>query len=280
MIVLILFDQIGVYLRYVKSDDFSPARKVEKPFQASAIDKEILKDKSHFRVANLTVSPLEDGTTSYFHQSIGGYHAAKMGRYKELFDYQVARNNIEVLHMLNAKYLIVLDDKGNPQLQLNDKANGNAWFVQNLKQVTSANDEMKSLDSIQSKSEAVIDISKIETKLPNSFAADSTAIIQLVKNNLTELTYLSKSDTDQFAVFSEIFYADGWNAYLNGKLVPHFRVNYVLRGMQVPAGDNQIEFKFEPKVIQQGSFISLASYGLLVLLMILGFLKIRKASTQ
>lgn len=280
LIVLILFDQIGVNLRYVNSDDFSPPRKVEKPFQASAIDKEILKDKSHFRVANLTVSPLEDGTTSYFHQSIGGYHAAKMGRYKELFDYQVARNNIEVLHMLNAKYLIVLDDKGNPQLQLNDKANGNAWFVQNLKQVTSANDEMKSLDSIQSKSEAVIDISKIETKLPNSFAADSTAIIQLVKNNLTELTYLSKSDTDQFAVFSEIFYADGWNAYLNGKLVPHFRVNYVLRGMQVPAGDNQIEFKFEPKVIQQGSFISLASYGLLVLLMILGFLKIRKASTQ
>lgn len=275
LIVLVLFDQIGVNLRYVNADDFSPARKVEKPFQASAIDKEILKDKSHFRVANLTVSPLEDGTTSYFHQSIGGYHAAKMGRYKELFDYQVARNNIEVLHMLNAKYLIVPDDKGNPQLQLNDKANGNAWFVQNLKQVTSANDEMKSLDSIQSKSEAVIDISKIETKLPNSFAADSTATIQLVKNNLTELTYLSKSDTDQFAVFSEIFYADGWNAYLNGKLVPHFRVNYVLRGMQVPAGDNQIEFKFEPKVIQQGSFISLASYGLLVLLMILGFLKIR-----
>ena len=279
LIVLVLFDQIGVNLRYVNADDFSPARKVEKPFQASAIDKEILKDKSHFRVANLTVSPLEDGTTSYFHQSIGGYHAAKMGRYKELFDYQVARNNIEVLHMLNAKYLIVPDDKGNPQLQLNDKANGNAWFVQNLKQVTSANDEMKSLDSIQSKSEAVIDISKIETKLPNSFAADSTATIQLVKNNLTELTYLSKSDTDQFAVFSEIFYADGWNAYLNGKLVPHFRVNYVLRGMQVPAGDNQIEFKFEPKVIQQGSFISLASYGLLVLLMILGFLKIRKASS-
>lgn len=279
LIVLILFDQIGVNLRYVNADDFSPARKVEKPFQASAIDKEILKDKSHFRVANLTVSPLEDGTTSYFHQSIGGYHAAKMGRYKELFDYQVAQNNIEVLHMLNAKYLIVPDDKGNPQLQLNDKANGNAWFVQNLKQVTSANDEMKSLDSIQSKSEAVIDISKIETKLPNSFAADSTATIQLVKNNLTELTYLSKSDTDQFAVFSEIFYADGWNAYLNGKLVPHFRVNYVLRGMQVPAGDNQIEFKFEPKVIQQGSFISLASYGLLVLLMILGFLKIKKASS-
>ena len=279
LIVLVLFDQIGVNLRYVNADDFSPARKVEKPFQASAIDKEILKDKSHFRVANLTVSPLEDGTTSYFHQSIGGYHAAKMGRYKELFDYQVARNNIEVLHMLNAKYLIVPDDKGNPQLQLNDKANGNAWFVQNLKQVTSANDEMKSLDSIQSKSEAVIDISKIETKLPNSFAADSTATIQLVKNNLTELMYLSKSDTDQFAVFSEIFYADGWNAYLNGKLVPHFRVNYVLRGMQVPAGDNQIEFKFEPKVIQQGSFISLASYGLLVLLMILGFLKIKKASS-
>ena len=280
LIVLTLFDQIGVNLRYVNADDFSPARKVEKPFQASAIDKEILKDKSHFRVANLTVSPLEDGTTSYFHQSIGGYHAAKMGRYKELFDYQVARNNIEVLHMLNAKYLIVPDDKGNPQLQLNDKANGNAWFVQYLKQVTSANDEMKSLDSIQSKSEAVIDVSKLKSKLPSSFSQDSTATIQLVKNNLTELSYVSKSKTDQFAVFSEIFYADGWNAYLNGKLVPHYRVNYVLRGMLVPAGDNQIEFKFEPKVIQQGSLISLVSYGLLILLLIFGILKFRKASSQ
>ena len=280
LIVLTLFDQIGVNLRYVNADDFSPARKVEKPFQASAIDKEILKDKSHFRVANLTLSPLEDGTTSYFHQSIGGYHAAKMGRYKELFDYQVARNNIEVLHMLNAKYLIVPDDKGNPQLQLNDKANGNAWFIQNLKQVTSANAEMISLDSIQSKSKAVIDVSEIETELPSSYAVDSTATIQLVKNNLTELTYVSKSNTDQFAVFSEIFYADGWNAYLNGKLVPHYRVNYVLRGMPVPVGDNQIEFKFEPKVIQQGSLISLVSYGLLILLLIFGTLKFRKASTQ
>lgn len=280
LVVLTLFDQIGVNLRYVNADDFSPARKVEKPFQASAIDKEILKDKSHFRVANLTLSPLEDGTTSYFHQSIGGYHAAKMGRYKELFDYQVARNNIEVLHMLNAKYLIVPDDKGNPQLQLNDKANGNAWFIQNLKQVTSANAEMISLDSIQSKSEAVIDVSEIETELPSSYAVDSTATIQLVKNNLTELSYVSKSTTDQFVVFSEIFYADGWNAYLNGKLVPHYRVNYVLRGMPVPAGDNQIEFKFEPKVIQQGSLISLVSYGLLILLLIFGILKFRKASTQ
>ena len=280
LIVLTLFDQIGVNLRYVNADDFSPARKVEKPFQASAIDKEILKDKSHFRVANLTLSPLEDGTTSYFHQSIGGYHAAKMGRYKELFDYQVARNNIEVLHMLNAKYLIVPDDKGNPQLQLNDEANGNAWFIQNLKQVTSANAEMISLDSIQSKSKAVIDVSEIETELPSSYAVDSTATIQLVKNNLTELTYVSKSNTDQFAVFSEIFYADGWNAYLNGKLVPHYRVNYVLRGMPVPLGDNQIEFKFEPKVIQQGSLISLVSYGLLILLLIFGILKFRKASKQ
>ena len=280
LIVLTLFDQIGVNLRYVNADDFSPARKVEKPFQASAIDKEILKDKSHFRVANLTLSPLEDGTTSYFHQSIGGYHAAKMGRYKELFDYQVARNNIEVLHMLNAKYLIVPDDKGNPQLQLNDKANGNAWFIQNLKQVTSANAEMISLDSIQSKSEAVIDVSEIETELPSSYPVDLTATIQLVKNNLTQLTYVLKSNTDQFAVFSEIFYADGWNAYLNGKLVPHYRVNYVLRGMPVPVGDNQIEFKFEPKVIQQGSLISLVSYGLLILLLIFGTLKFRKASKQ
>lgn len=275
-----LVDLIGVNLRYVNTDDFTSARLVERPFKATEIDKHILQDTTHYRVANLTVSPLEDGTTSYFHQSIGGYHAAKMGRYKELFDYQVARNNLEVLHMLNAKYLILPDEKGNPQLQLNNQANGNVWFVQNLKQVESANSEMKALDSLKSKFEAVIDIRNIVEKLPTSFVKDSTAMIQLQENKLTELVYTSVSKTDQFAVFSEIFYQDGWNAYLDGKLVPHYRVNYVLRGMPIPAGTHQIVFKFEPKVIQQGSVVSLLSYGLLILFIGFGIIKYRKAGSS
>ena len=98
---------VSVNLNYVNNDSFERARNIEKPFQLNDIDKQILKDKSYYRVANFAASPLQDGRTSYFHNSIGGYHAAKMGRYQELFDYQIAKNNMEVLNMLNAKYFII-----------------------------------------------------------------------------------------------------------------------------------------------------------------------------
>tara|TARA_Y100000034_G_scaffold100570_1_gene124107 strand:- start:34653 stop:37091 length:2439 start_codon:yes stop_codon:yes gene_type:complete len=276
LIAFCLIDLIGINLNYLSQDDFKTARKVEKPFTASRIDKEILKDTSHYRVANLTVNILEDGTTSYFHQSLGGYHAAKMGRYSELFDYQVSKNNFEVLHMLNAKYLIVPGQKGEPQLQLNDQANGNAWFVSELKKVQSADEEIIALDSLNSKQTAVIDISKIAETLPSLDRKDSVSSIELVKHEVTELHYQTSSTTDQFAVFSEIFYKDGWNAYLDGKLVPHYRVNYVLRGMPIPAGKHEVVFKFEPKVIQLGSMVSLSSYVILILLVGVGFYLQRK----
>lgn len=276
LIFFSLFDLIGVNLRYVNNDNFSSARRVERPFTATAIDKEIVRDKSHYRVANLTVNMLEDGTTSYFHNSIGGYHAAKMKRYAELFEYQVAKNNSEVLHMLNAKYLIVPGKEGQPQLQVNDQANGNAWFVNRLIKVKSADEEIKALDSIISKEQAVINTTKIETNLPDAFESDSLATISLEKFSLTELVYNSKARKKQFAVFSEIFYQDGWNAYLDGELVPHYQVNYVLRGLEIPAGEHQIVFRFEPKVIQQGSFISLSAYGISVILLLLAAYQYQK----
>ncbi len=280
LVFICLFDLIGINLNYLNQDDFTSARKVEKPFTASPIDKEILKDKSHYRVANLTTNILEDGTTSYFHQSLGGYHAAKMGRYSELFDYQISKNNFEVLHMLNAKYLIVPGQKGEPQLQLNDQANGNAWFVSEVKKVQSADEEIIALDSLDTKQTAVIDISKVNEEIPAIGQKDSLASIRLIKHEVTELTYQSSSTSNQFAVFSEIFYQDGWNAYLNGELVPHYRVNYVLRGMPIPAGENEIVFKFEPKVIQLGTMVSLSSYALLLLLAGFGFYLQRKNKTS
>lgn len=264
--VFVLFDLISVNKNYVSEDDFKSSRKVKKPFVASAADKLILQDKEHFRVGNFTVNPINDGSTSYFHQSIGGYHAAKLGRYQELFEHQIAKNNMQVLNMLNTKYFIVPDDKGNPQAQLNQNANGNAWFVENVKIVNSANDEIKALDSLNTKTNAVVDKSKIDSKIQFNIQKDSTATIQLTKYDVITLTYQSKTQKDQFAVFSEIYYKNGWNAYVDGKLTPHFRVNYVLRGMIVPAGEHTIEFKFEPKVIQQGKLISLSSYGLLILI--------------
>jgi uncharacterized membrane protein HdeD (DUF308 family) len=264
LIVFLLFDLISVNKNYVNEDHFKPSRRVEKPFTASNADKSILQDDTHFRVGNFTINPMEDGSTSYFHQSIGGYHAAKMGRYKELFDFQIAKNNMETLNMLNTKYFIVADKSGNKQAQINPDANGNVWFVENVKLVNSANEEILALDSLNTKTTAVIDKSKIESKIQFNISKDSTATIELTKYNVTELTYQSNTQKEQFAIFSEIYYKDGWNGYVDGKLTPHFRVNYVLRGMKIPKGEHKIEFKFEPKVIQQGSMISLASYFILI----------------
>jgi uncharacterized membrane protein HdeD (DUF308 family) len=262
--LFILFDLISVNKKYVNADDFKASRKIEKPFTASPADTKILQDKTHYRVANFSVDPMNDGSTSYFHQSIGGYHAAKLGRYQELFDFQIAKNNMQVLNMLNTKYFIIADDKGTPQAQKNRDANGNAWFVSALIPVKTANEEIQALDAINTKTAAVI----LESDYKNSgiqfpIQQDSVATINLVNYNVTSLTYSSKTETEQFAVFSEIFYKEGWNAYVDDELTPHFRVNYVLRGMKIPKGTHEIEFKFEPKVIQQGKAFSFISYGLL-----------------
>lgn len=269
LVVFVLFDLLSVDKKYVNEDDFKSARKIEKPFTASSADKLILQDKTHFRVGNFTVNPMNDGSTSYFHNSIGGYHAAKLGRYQELFDFQIAKNNMQVLNMLNTKYFIVGNDKGEKQAKLNSDANGNVWFVDKVKVVNSANEEIQALDSLNTKRVAVY-AKEIPQKRKFLFPQekDSTATIELLNYDVTTLTYQSKTAKEQFAVFSEIYYKDGWNAYVDGKLTPHFRVNYVLRGMIVPAGKHTIEFKFEPKVIQQGKIISLSSYGLLLLITI------------
>ncbi|EAQ42050.1 YfhO family protein [Polaribacter sp. MED152] len=264
LVVFILVDLLSVDKRYVNESDFKSSRKVEKPFIATNADKQILKDTSHYRVANFTIDPMQDGSTSYFHQSIGGYHAAKMGRYKELFDYQIAKNNMRVLNMLNTKYFIVANQNNQPQAQLNQDAFGNAWFVNNVVLVDSADKEMNALDTLNTKTAAVIDRSKLEESNSFNFEKDSTANISLESYDVTKLTYNSKTQKEQFAVFSEIYYKDGWNAYVDGELTPHYRVNYVLRGMIIPAGEHQIVFKFEPKVIQKGSLVSLISYGLLI----------------
>ena len=262
--LLILFDLISVNKKYVNADDFKTARKIKKPFTKSGADKFILQDKSHYRVANFAVDLMNDGSTSYYHNSIGGYHAAKLGRYQELFDFQIAKNNIQVFNMLNTKYFIIPDAEGNPKAQQNTETNGNVWFVDKLIPVKNANEEIKALDSLNTKEEAVIlenDYKKIDTQF--SMQQDTIATIALVDYKVTSLTYNSKTETEQFAVFSEIFYKEGWNAYIDGELVPHYRVNYVLRGMKIPAGNHKIEFKFEPKVIQQGKTVSLISYVLL-----------------
>ena len=255
--VLILFDLVQVNLRYVNGDDFKEARAIDKPFKASTADLQILKDKSHYRVANFSTDPFQDGRTSYFHKSIGGYHAAKMGRYQDLIEFQLSKQNMQVYNMLNTKYFIIPGDNGEVIAQQNPNANGNAWFVKNINYVQTADQEIRALDSTQTKNIAIVNENNIYKKINFSLEVDSLAYIKLTEYSLNSLTYETSSKFDEFSVFSEIYYKNGWKSYIDGELQPYTNVNYVLRGMEIPKGEHIIKFKFEPSVIKTGSIISL-----------------------
>ena len=268
---IILFDLVGVNKRYVNNDDFVSAIQVNQPFQKNEADKEILKDTSHFRVFDLVSGPSKP---SYYHNSLNGYNAAELKRYRELFDFYIAKNNINVLNMLNTKYIIIKDDNGNPVPYTNKDANGNAWFVKSLKRLESSNKEILALDSLDNKNKAVytyIDKTKHflkESRGFKSFDVDSLASIKLIEHKPNYLKYESNNSNDGFAVFSEVYYGNGWKTFIDGEETTHMRVNYTLRGMEIPAGKHIIEFKFDPDVVKTGSSIALASsifFGILLL---------------
>ncbi len=274
--VLILADLVGVNRRYVNSDDFVSKQLVNTPFQATQADLEIQKDKSHYKVLDLSVNPFNSGRASYFHNAFGGYHAAKPKHAQELMDHQIQKNNLEILNMLNVKYIIQTDQEGQVVASQNPYANGNAWFVQNLKKTDSANEAMKALDSLNTRVEAII-VSDLDLK---SFNVDSTATIDLKVFTPKYLEYESNNTNDGFAVFSENYYEKGWKAMIDGEETIHFRVNYLLRGLPIPAGNHKIEFKFKPEVVQRGSKLSLASSVVIGLMLIGGlFYEFRKTST-
>lgn len=269
--VLILFDLVGVDKRYVNNDDFVSAVQVNKPFEANEADKEILKDSGHFRVFDLVGGAAKP---SYFHNSLNGYNAAELKRYSDVFDFYVAKNNINVLNMLNTRYLIAEDESGNPVPYTNEDANGNAWFVKKLKKVNSANEEIIALDSLDTKNVAVINDfeygSRFKAEGLPIYNVDSLATIKLLVVKPNYLKYESKNNNKGFVVFSEVYYGNGWKTLVDGKETTHIRVNYTLRGMELPAGNHIIEFKFDPDVVKTGSRIALASSILLGLLLLGG----------
>ncbi|WP_348813506.1 YfhO family protein [Flavobacterium maritimum] len=267
--LLMIFDLFFVDKKYVSGKDFVSGREVEVPFQESPSDVEILKDKSHYRVFEVNGN-LTSARASYFHKSLGGYHAAKPRRVQQLFDYQISKNNMEILNMLNVKYVIQTDKEGNEFPTSNPNVNGNAWFVSQIKFVQTADEEMKALDSLDSKNVAVLNQSEFGSIFKNddtAFAKDSSATIKLDVYKPNYLKYTSVNSNKGLAVFSEIYYEKGWNAFIDGKEVSHFRVDYVLRALTIPAGKHTIEFKFEPQVVKTGSTITLiSSIGMLLLL--------------
>ncbi|MBU2951973.1 YfhO family protein [Tamlana agarivorans] len=267
---LILFDLVGVDRRYVNNDDFVSGVKMSKPFQASEVDKYILQDTTNYRVYDLVSGPSKP---SYYHNSLNGYNAAELRRYREVFDFYISKNNINVLSMLNTKYIVAQDDKGNAFPYENEEINGNAWFIDSLKVVNSANEEILELDSLNTKMTAVYMphvASELVGEHKGGFKNDSVSSINLLDYKPNYLKYKSNNKNDGFAVFSEIYYGNGWKVFVDGEPANFMRVNYILRGMPVPAGSHVIEFKFDPDVVKTGSKITLASSVLLVILLLCG----------
>jgi hypothetical protein len=269
---LMVLDLVVIDKNYVNEDSFVNARQVIEPFQPSPADLKILQDSDpNFRVFEPSQG-MASGRTSYFHKAIGGYSAVKPQRIQQLYDYQIANNNMQVLNMLNVKYVIQTTEEGEPIPLQNPGANGNAWFVENVKFVNSADAEMKALEDLNTLQTAVINSSEFNTmfteKSTKQFVKDSLATIKLTTYEPNYLKYTSTNSNVGLAVFSEVYYKNGWIATIDGKEVPIFRTNFVLRGIEIPAGKHDIEFRFEPVVVQRGGTISLiSSIGMLILLL-------------
>ena len=286
MTVLMLADLWAVDRRYLNDKDFVKQQPSEM-YQESVADKEILKDTdSTFRVLNIN-NPWQETNTSYYHHSIGGYHAVKLRRYQELIDYrldgelrtvigalQKAKTVTDVmpvlatcpsLNMLNTRYIIYNPEQ--PPLK-NPFAFGNAWFVDELEVVENADAEIEALNSINPRKTAVVDKrfqQDLEGFVPQP---DSAATIRLETYRPNRLTYKSHASTEQLAVFSEVYYQPGWKATIDGKEVPHFRADWVLRGMRVPAGEHTIVFEFRPSGYVTAAYIASYSSFLILLLLI------------
>ena len=242
---VMLLDLVPVDRRFLSDENFvSPRRTQVTP---SAADRAIMQDtEPGYRVLNLTVSPFNDATTSYFHRSVGGYHGAKLARYQDLIDRYLNDLNPAVLDMLNTRYLIVPGEDGQPRAQRRTSAFGTAWFVDSLAGAASAREEIDLLEKANLRTTAVVDdrlAEKIEPQAPTPETLAS-ARIGLTEYRPNYLRYEYSAPEKAVAVFSEIYYDKGWTAYVDGKESPYFRADYVLRAMELPAGKHVVEWRF------------------------------------
>ncbi|MDR1372014.1 MAG: hypothetical protein LBJ17_02655 [Dysgonamonadaceae bacterium] len=274
--VLTLSDLWSVDKRYLNDSFFVEKKQREQVFDLSQADKIILKDTTpSYRVLNISTNTFNDAATSYYHKSIGGYHAAKLRRYQELIDARLMPEiesitgrlrtaqsesdldslfiNTPAINMLNGRYIIYHPDAAP---LVNPDAFGNAWFVEKLQVADNADAELAALNVINPKTTAVADKRFEDLFSKNYPVKDDEATITLTEYRPERLTYHSSTASEQLAVFSEIYFADGWKAFIDGKPAPHFRADWTLRAMYIPAGEHEIIFLFEPD-----KFLLLAETG-------------------
>lgn len=259
---LAFIDLISVDVKYMNKDNYVAAEEYETNFVASPADQQILQDKGYYRVFDvrqgLSVAlGMQGALPSYFHNSIGGYHPAKLSIYQDLIEHQLMKfpQSLPVINMLNTKYVIQKDQAGKDQVIPNPEALGAAWFVKAISYKPNAAEVMNSLSTFNPKDTAIL-FTEDQKAVTTTPAADSAGTIQLVKNDNDEASYKSHSATGGFGVFSEVFYNKGWKAFIDGKETPILRTNYVLRGLNIPAGDHEIKFVFHPKSYYTGQAIA------------------------
>jgi len=276
--VLGLFDLVQIGKDYLDKKDFVSKTTYKNEFEPRPADVQILQDKDpNFRVYDATVNTFNAASTSYFHKTIGGYHAAKLQRYQDIIERHITKNNQAVLNMLNTKYFIVQGQDGNPFVQRNPAALGNAWFINNIKIVPNANAEIDSLIGFDPAGDVIV-----HEEFKDYIAGlnpSKNGAISLKSYSPNKIEYESDTKGEQLAVFSEIWYGPnkGWQSYIDGKVVDHIRVNYILRGLKVPEGKHTITFEFKPKTYFLGETISLiCSLTLLILLTYVIFINFRK----
>lgn len=294
--LLIAVDEIPVASRYLNKSNFMDETSYIESFQPSQSDRQILSDTDpYYRVIDLTTSPFNDPRASLFHKSVGGYHGAKMQIYQELIERQLGNLNYAVLNMLNTKYLIVPDQNRQPLVQKNPEAMGNAWFVNEVKWVKTADEEMNALNATSLNNPmdstagnfkpgqtAILRDTFRSNMSGYSFGKDSAAYVRLAPNGYGtwQIKFESNNSQNGLAVFSDIYYPIGWKATVDGKETPIMRADYVLRAVKVPSGKHTIEFTYSSPAYHKGEKVTLAGSILLTLLIAAGlFFGIRQVAT-
>ncbi len=296
LIIFCIIDLMGVSKRYLKEENFIEPADLESGYADTRADLQIKQDTGYYRVLNLAFpngnggyafdigNSFNDAIASYKHNTIGGYSPAKLGLYQDLIERQIykniqawttnqmAKDSFPVLNMLNMKYVIVPDQRDPKQTQAipNPFAMGSCWLVNEVKFVKNADEEMNGLNNFDPQQVAFVD-ERFKSAVPFSPVADSTATIKLLQNNNDEIRYEFNAATNQFAVFSEIYYPSGWQAYIDGKQSAYCKTDYALRGLAIPAGKHSIEFIFDPASVREGESISRYSYIASVLFILLCF---------
>ncbi len=289
IIILCLADMWGVNKRYLNDAQFVPHSIRTETFTKTNTDELILQDTSlDYRVLNFATSTFDDNNTSYWHKSVGGYHPAKLRRYQEMIEHHISpemqaaykaiataggemdsvdANKFRILNMLNTKYFIFPAGQQRQTVPiLNPHAYGNAWFVNKVQYVNNANEEIDALDSIIPTETAVVDARfKDVLKGATESYKDSLSSIRLTSYTPNRLTYETNNAQDGIAVFSEIYYPDGWHVTIDGQPAELARADYILRTMYVPAGQHTIEMRFDPTSLHVTEGIA---YGALALLVI------------